>query len=118
MKTIDAKELNEIMEERDDWLLLDVLPPESYEEQHIPGAYNAPVTQDDFVKRAEKLSDSPSDTVIVYCADSDCGLSPKAAKELEERGFTRVFDFEGGIEAWKDAGFHVASDKESGNGSG
>jgi rhodanese-related sulfurtransferase len=115
MQTISAKELNQIMERDDDWVLLDVLPPESYEKQHIPGAYNAPLNEDDFEQRAEKLIESRDAKVIVYCADSECSLSPEAGKQLEERGFSSVLDFEGGLEEWKEAGLPTTSDVK-GNG--
>lgn len=113
MQTISATELNRIMERDDDWVLLDVLPPDSYKRQHIPGAYNAPIGRDDFEQRTEKLIESRDAKVIVYCADSECSLSPEAGKQLERRGFSTVLDFEGGLEEWKEAGLPTASDAEA-----
>ena len=42
MKTIDAQELDAIMERDDAWVLVDALPEESYERRHIAGAHSVP----------------------------------------------------------------------------
>jgi len=33
-----------------------------------------------------------------------CSASPKAAQKLESIGFQNVKDYDGGLEAWKEAG--------------
>ncbi|MFG0284161.1 MAG: rhodanese-like domain-containing protein [Phycisphaerales bacterium JB039] len=108
MKTIDARKLNEIMERDDAWVLVDVLPQDSYEKRHIPGAHSAPFDEASFVDRVEKLVESPDDTVILYCASTDCDLSPKAARALDDAGYRNVLDFEGGLAEWKQAGYQLA----------
>jgi len=110
MNTIDARELNAIMEEDGDWILIDTLPEESYEQRHIPGAHSVPANEPDFVERVDELVESRDDTVIVYCSDESCGLSPEAAEKLEEAGFTNVLDFSGGLKEWKEAGNPLASE--------
>ena len=110
MKTINASQLNDIMEREDDWVLLDVLPKQQYEKEHIPGAHNVPLDEDNFVERVRGVTESEEDQVVVYCANDACELSPTAARRLEDAGFANVLDFEGGVEAWKDSGFEVASE--------
>lgn len=111
MKTIDAEELKQIMNQEDDWVVLDVLPSDKYREEHIPGAINVPLKEDgSFVERVNETVDDPSQKIIVYCADPDCELSPEAARRLEREGFPEVLDFEGGIEEWKQAGYEVTSE--------
>jgi len=107
MKTMNAEKINELSQSDADMLLLDVLPEDVYEKQHIPSAISNPVESDDFVRRTRELVDSMDEVIVVYCADTDCPLSEKAAHALEEAGFQNVIDMEGGIEEWKAAGLPV-----------
>ena len=45
--------------------------------------------------------------VMLYCASG--GRSSKAATQLKEEGFTKVYDLDGGINAWKAAGLPIAA---------
>ena len=47
--------------------LVEVLPPEEYEEEHLPGAVNIPLRRLDREAR-ERLD--PGRAVVVYCWDS------------------------------------------------
>ncbi|HVH52812.1 MAG TPA: rhodanese-like domain-containing protein [Actinomycetota bacterium] len=47
--------------------LLDVLPANEYEEEHLPGAINMPLRR--LEKEARSVLD-PSRSVVVYCSDS------------------------------------------------
>lgn len=46
--------------------LLEVLPRDEYEDEHLPGAVNIPLKELDRVTTAELRRDTP---VIVYCHD-------------------------------------------------
>ena len=46
--------------------LVDVLPPESYQERHLPGAINIPLKRLDARSTARLDKGRP---VVVYCAD-------------------------------------------------
>ncbi len=107
METIKADELKRRMDHNDDLLVLDVLPSEEHDKQHIPNAKNIPLKRDDFIDEVENAAESKVQQVVVYCANTGCDLSPKAAKQLEEAGFKNVVDFKGGIEEWKEAGYGV-----------
>jgi len=107
MQTITASELKQSMEQRDT-PVINVLPEEHFDKQHIPGSKNIPVGGDDFVDKVKDLVEDTSQPVVVYCADTDCDASPKAAKKLEDAGFTSVYDFEAGTHGWKDAGFELS----------
>lgn len=109
MKTINAHDLKNRLENPGDTLVIDVLPTEHYESGHVPGAKNIPVGADRFANAVEDVANSKEQPVVVYCANTECDLSPKAAQQLEKAGFTNVTDFEGGIEEWKAAGLEVAT---------
>jgi rhodanese-related sulfurtransferase len=90
-------------------VVVNVLAREAYEKEHVPGSENAPVNEDGFEERMETLVPDRAQPVVVYCASTTCDASPTAAKKLEELGYEHVYDFEAGMEGWKEAGMPVAS---------
>jgi rhodanese-related sulfurtransferase len=109
MQHINANNLKSMFERNEDILLVDVLPPDHYSSQHIPGAVNIPLSQNDFASAVERAAQSKEQKVVVYCANEDRDLSPKAAERLSRSGFENVNDFRGGIEEWKSAGFETTT---------
>ena len=63
--TIDRKQVQTLIAA--DAQLVEVLPREEYEEEHLPGAINIPIRRID--KEARDRLD-PNRPVIVYCWDS------------------------------------------------
>ncbi len=103
MKPISRDELKRMNETRhEDFVLINVLSREAFEQRHIRTSINIPVGSDDFAQRVEDVAGGKDRKVVVYCANFDCDASPKAARKLEADGFTRVFDYEGGTEDWFD----------------
>jgi rhodanese-related sulfurtransferase len=70
--------------------LVEVLPPEEYAEEHLPGAINIPLKQLDADSAAQLDKTRP---VVVYCWDYLCDMSPRAAARLDSLGFERVYDY-------------------------
>ena len=101
MKTIRKEELKRRLEDNE-IILIEVLGPESYEEEHIKGAINIPVEKIDRITKNNISKDEP---IAVYCSNYDCTASPTAARKLDALGFMDVYDYEGGKQEWKDAGF-------------
>jgi len=108
MKTINAQQLESMMKADEELTVINVLPKKAFDSEHIPETINIPVGDDDFVQQVEDAVESKSDDVVVYCADEACDASPKAAKNLEDAGFTSVYDFEGGMKEWTDSGREAA----------
>ncbi len=103
VETITAEELKKKLEKNDDFTLINVLTPESYQKEHIPGSINIPYQE--IVKNSDELD--KYDEIIVYCSDIFCDASPTAAKKLEKLGFNNINDFEGGMEAWKEKDYPI-----------
>ena len=83
-------------------LILDVRPADMFAAEHIKGAKNIPLA--DLVS---KLATLPKDkTIVTYCGDLTCGLAPKAALQLAQKGF-KVMELVGGIDVWSKKGFPV-----------
>ena len=88
----------------DDCVLIDVRTPEEFKEGHLKGAINIDVKDsENFKKKA--LEVVPKDkTVMVYCRSGK--RSATAAGILATEGYF-VFNLEGGILAWKEAGKEI-----------
>ena len=83
-------------------LVVDVRTAEEYDEGHLPGARRV---QLDEIAAAIDAGEFPAPAdapLLVYCRAGS--RSAQAAALLSERGFRRVYDLEGGIMAWGEAG--------------
>lgn len=85
------------------YALVNVLPYDEYAKGHIPNSINIPM--DEINKFEDHFSKEKE--VIVYCSSYNCDTAEKAAEELAERGFQRVYDFEEGLDGWKRAGNNI-----------
>ena len=104
MKTMTFDQLAELVQRGEDFLLIDVLPREQDARDHIPGSRNIPVDESGFVNSVSTAAAGDHHKmIVVYSADEACDVSTRAAGELEGAGFTNVFDFKGGLEAWHGA---------------
>ncbi len=82
--------------------LWNVLTDDYFTGEMIPGSRRVPL---DRVGREVAASGIATDTAIVtYCSGPGCPQSKAAAEKLATLGFTNVRAFEGGLEAWKNAG--------------
>jgi len=104
IKTIDRDSLKEMLDQKKDVKLIEVLMPKPFQEVHIRGAINIPLNTigREAVNRFQK-----DDLIVVYCADFQCQASPKAAEKLHTFGFTNVYDYAGGKQDWIEAGYPV-----------
>ena len=102
IREMTTRELAELIRTGSGFLLVDVLPREQHAREHIPGARNVPLSDGDFVSSvAAAIAGDPESPIIVYGADESCDESMQAAGELQGAGFTNVFDYRGGLEAWR-----------------
>ncbi len=80
----------------------------SYEEGHIPGALNIPFPE--MLNAAkQELGEGKYGAIIVYDTNYDDILGKAGAKRLMEMGFKEVYNLQGGLEAWKQAGHPVVT---------
>jgi rhodanese-related sulfurtransferase len=108
MQTLTTEQVRALKADQDGPAIINVLDAQYYRKEHIPDSENIPLSTDNFVEKVEQASGSKSKPVIVYCANTECDASPKAAKKLEQNGFDQVYDYEGGMDAWKEAGLEIA----------
>ena len=76
--------------------ILDVRTPEEFSEGHIDKATNIDWQNENFVKNTEKLDKNKP--VYVYCKSGRRSL--KASEKLEELGFKKIYNLDGGYLKW------------------
>jgi rhodanese-related sulfurtransferase len=101
MKTISTDQLKGLREKNGGLTLVNTLEADSFEKTRIPGAVNVPLNSSDFMTRVEQEAGGKHKPIVVYCASEQCNSSEKAAKKLEDAGFTAVSRYTGGAAAWK-----------------
>lgn len=79
--------------------LIDVQSPEDFQTSHVFKAENI-VYDKDFNKKLADLNKAKP--VIIYCKSGI--TSQKAVKVLQEAGFTKIYELEGGITNWINQG--------------
>lgn len=102
IKEISIDQLLQLQVSAEHFTLVDVLPKEHFEREHIKGAISLPVTE---IESRAKECLRREDTIVVYCASFQCQASTHAAAKLLALGFRNVFDYKGGLEDYKQAGF-------------
>ncbi|WP_274476046.1 rhodanese-like domain-containing protein [Mangrovimonas aestuarii] len=105
IQVVSPEEMKGLLE-LDEVQLVDVRTPEEYAEGYIEGFqnidFNSP-TFDDDISKLDK-----NKPVILYCHSG--GRSAKCAKKLQEAGFVKIYDLDGGISKWKHEGHEVVVD--------
>jgi len=91
-----APRLAERLKSGDELLLLDVRNPDEWERARIEGARLVPLPE--LEGQIESLAEWREKPVVVHCHRG--GRSAKACRLLAERGFRRVENLDGGIDAW------------------
>ncbi len=104
MKTISRNELKAKIDNSHDVKVIEVLSPEYFQKQHLPGAINIPYNSDNFDQQIKEAVPDKEQPVVVYCANKECQASPKAAHKLDELGYSNVYDYEEGKADWEEAG--------------
>lgn len=93
-------------EDGENLVLSDVRDPSEFTKEHIPGAINIPLEA--LSEKAKEFK--KSQRIVVYGETHTDGSSNRAAEMLEKMGFRRVSDFDGGVYAWKQAGYLTSAD--------
>lgn len=99
---VDAKTFGELSASQPG-TVLDVRTPEEWAEGTISGAEKINYHDDNFAQQIEKLDKNAP--VYLYCRSG--GRSASAADILKEKGFTKVYNLDGGITSWQSSGFEV-----------
>jgi glyoxylase-like metal-dependent hydrolase (beta-lactamase superfamily II)/rhodanese-related sulfurtransferase len=86
-----------------DLVVLDVRERDAFDAGHIPGARLVPRGQLEL--RVNQELPDPTKRILVYCEFGK--VSTLAAATLREMGFARAVALDGGMKAWREAGYPV-----------
>ncbi len=100
LKKIDAKTANSWMEDGQA-VLIDVRETDEWIKEHVPTAHLVPLSgfnTEDFPKEHDKIA-------VFHCRSG--GRTEAAAQQILQTGFREVYQLEGGLQGWRDAGLPV-----------
>ncbi|MEY2631683.1 MAG: hypothetical protein RIR00_337 [Pseudomonadota bacterium] len=86
---------------REDAIVIDVRELAEFVKGHLPDARNIPLS-----KLADKVADLGKDKPLLVCCASGV-RSRKASEDLRKLGFDKVYNLEGGVDAWVGAGMPI-----------
>ncbi len=81
--------------------VVDVRSETEFAKEHIPGAVNV------LLGRPLGQEVGRDSVVVVYCGNQSCPNSLVAAKMFADSAYSNVLSLEGGLAAWKKAGFNT-----------
>ena len=94
-RQVSTDEAIAMMEEENDYIILDVRTPEEFAEKHIPDAINIPnetIGTEEILELPDK-----EQLILVYCRSGN--RSKQASEKLAALGYTNIVEF-GGINDW------------------
>ena len=112
MRTIGRDELAAALRQPGT-VLIEALPADEYEAEHLPDAVNLPGNLDP--DTAARLEPDTTALVITYCSGGLCRRSAAAARAFESLGYTNVRVYEGGKADWLQAGLPLAGTRTQAN---
>jgi rhodanese-related sulfurtransferase len=95
---IDSQQLKTWMTGKKKAVLIDSRTPEEYLQAHIPGAISIPA--DKMRTESRKLPKDKNTPLIFYCRGLGCTLSPMAAGQAMEMGYTYLMIYQAGMPDW------------------
>src|SRR5438093_13212867 len=106
MQDVEATTLKMWLE-RGEALLIDVREPPEYAAEHIPEAQLLPLSTFDPTRGQQEAGKK----VVLHCV---MGMrSAQAGQKLLDAGYTTVYNFRGGVQAWKEAGYTTAQSQRT-----
>jgi rhodanese-related sulfurtransferase len=112
MNIINKNQLKNLMNNKEDFALVNVLDKDYYNQGHIKGSINISVHDKDFDKKILKKLNNKNKKVVVYCANKQCSASPRAAMRMKQLGFKNVTDYEDGMQEWDGPTCKIEHDKK------
>jgi len=102
---ITARDLKDRLQTKDKPTLVHTLNDDHFRQVHLPGSQNACVFQVAFLDQMAELAPDKDTAIVVYGARAETRDAETAAGKLTRAGYTRVALLEGGLAAWRKAGY-------------
>jgi len=107
---ITAETLKKMHDDSAHFLLIDARRTEDFTKEHIEGAISLPAT-DVNSKTLDEIAPDNKTKLVFYCQNLKCQASHIAASKALGAGYKYIYEFNGGIEAWKEHGYATESSK-------
>lgn len=102
---ISREQLARKLERHEAFVLIDTLPEAIYRREHLPGAINIPSER--IIDEAPNRVPDRETEIVVYCRNTSCRRSERAAQRLVRLGYRNVYDYVAGKEDWIESGAPV-----------
>lgn len=102
IKQVSVEEAANMME-LDKVQVIDVRSELQFTDKHLKNAVNIEVENDDLNSYLDKLD--KNEPLLIYCNKG--GQSARCAQILQDKGFTLIYDMQGGISKWEGSGREV-----------
>jgi rhodanese-related sulfurtransferase len=100
-RSISPQDAAALIKERRNVYLLDVRTPGEYQQMRLADAHLIPIDQ-----LTQRLAELPGDRpILVYCAVGS--RSSQVFNFLARRGYSEVYNLDGGIYAWAQRGYPI-----------
>ncbi|UCB54448.1 MAG: rhodanese-like domain-containing protein [Thiotrichales bacterium] len=99
-RKIDAEKLIDLVNRNDGQIIIDSRISSDRKLGYIPGSISLPDTDTDCESLARIIPDK-SDPVVFYCNGPKCRRSDNAVVIAKNCGYSNIYWYRGGIEAWK-----------------
>lgn len=100
MQIINRRELERMLERRENFVLIEALPEEDFEQAHLPFAINIPLQDERFAEHVREAVPEPEYDIVVYCSDPESEISLTAAQRIEALGYVSVYQYVEGKQGW------------------
>jgi rhodanese-related sulfurtransferase len=91
--------------------LVEALPEKYYRDGHLPGAIQ--LNHNEVRTQAESRLPVKDAFIVVYCANTACQNSRKAAQLLASMGYTNIAEYEEGKQDWIEVGLPIEKDQQA-----
>lgn len=106
INSMEVAELQDLMNQDADYILVDCREQDEWDQGHLPGAKFLPLSQWEQVSSI--LDQDKNKKIILQCRSGKRSFN--AAMNLMDRGFEDLYNLEGGIMAWSNAGYKIVQD--------
>lgn len=100
---VEVKDLFDTIQDKKDFVLLDVRTPMEYSKGKISGSINIPF--DKIQTEVEKIIPDKEKYIYAYCLSGSRSII--AVDEMTKLGYTNVYDVKNGMLAWRVSNFPV-----------
>ena len=104
-QTLSPAELNTWIAKKEPFLLINVLPEDYCNKIHVPESKNACVFQVNFLDQVAALTAEKNTKIVLYGSSAHTYDAVTAAEKLARASYQDVWILQGGLEAWKAAGY-------------